>query len=380
MKEEIINNIENPDRLEQLYRLDPAGFSRSFTEAYDSIKLHPLAGFWQTRLKYELPGTVMDIPVSAENQPEAANKRFALVFTVIASLIAGTAARMPEILGFHNDTRMPADQYFLDNAAFFILPLLSIYYIIKNRLSTKTILIFSLVTAASIVFINLLPGDNKSDTHMLADMHLVLFMWVVLGVVFIGEDITSAEKQLQYIKRNGDVLILTAIILCGGMFLTGLTMGLFKVIQVRIEEFYFKYIPFYGGLAAPIVANYMIETSPTIINKVAPFISKIFTPLILIVMTCFLVALIFFAKDPFSSRDELIVFNVLLVLNLAIIVFSFSGQTAGVRSYYNKIILLLSFEAIIINCIAISAIIYRLAVFGVSPNRIVVLGANLLMS
>jgi hypothetical protein len=155
--------------------------------------------------------------------------------------------------------------------------------------------------------------------------------------------------------------------------------GLFSVIGIKIGEFYFKFIAIYGGLAAPIVANYMIESTPSIINKVAPFISKIFTPLILILMTCFLVALTFFAKDPFNSRQELIVFNALLIVNLAVIVFSFSGQTTGVKSYYNKIILLLSLEAIIINSVAVSAIIYRLFVLGISPNRIAVLGANILM-
>jgi hypothetical protein len=50
-----------------------------------------------------------------------------------------------------------------------------------------------------------------------------------------------------------------------------------------------------------------------------------------------------------------------------------------IKSYYNKFVLILSAEAIIINSIAVSAIVYRLFVFGISPNRISVLGGNILM-
>jgi hypothetical protein len=218
MKEQIINNIENASELERLYRLNPGEFSKDFNDAYDFIKEHPIAEFWLTRLKFDtITGQELQKDVSeSETQPETSNKRFAFVFTVIASLVAGTIAKMPDFLG------MGSDQYLMDNAAFFVLPLLSIFYIIKNRLSTKSIIIFSVIVIVSIIFINLLPGDNKSDTHMLSSMHLVLLMWVVLGVVFIGENIMSPEKQLQFIKRNGDVIILTSVILCGGVVLTGL--------------------------------------------------------------------------------------------------------------------------------------------------------------
>lgn len=374
MKEQIINNIENTAELERLYRSNSIEFSKSFKEAYDSIKNLPIADFWVTRLKFDLitepefeQTEIKEIP---ENTP---SKRFKFIYTIIASLIAGTLVKMPDIL------QTPDKNYIHNNIAFFLFPLLTIYYIIKNKLTVKSFITFGVITVVSVIFINLLPGSSKSDTRVLSEIHLTLFMWILLGIAFAGMDFRSSEKRLLYLKRNGDVIILTSVILCGGMLLTGLTLGLFSVIKVNIGDFYFKYIAIYGLLAAPIVANYMIESTPAIINKVAPFISKIFTPLILIAMTCFLAALTFFAKDPFNSRDELIVFNVLLIVNLSIIVFSFSGQTAGVKSYYNKIIILLSFEAIIINSVAISAIIYRLFLFGVSPNRIAVLGANILM-
>jgi hypothetical protein len=43
------------------------------------------------------------------------------------------------------------------------------------------------------------------------------------------------------------------------------------------------------------------------------------------------------------------------------------------------VLLTLSLFAININCIAASSIIYRIAAFGITPNRLAVLGANILM-
>jgi hypothetical protein len=225
---------------------------------------------------------------------------------------------------------------------------------------------------------NLVPWQVKSDTRLLSSLHMVFIMWALLGAAYMGFSFSARDKQMQFLRRNGDVIVLTGIIIICGMFLTALTAGLFQAIGIKLPEFVFENIAKYGVSASPIVANYMVESSPKIINKVTPFISKIFTPLILILMTVFIVALTFFSKDPFNNRQELIVFNVLLAVNMAVIVFSFSGNSPA-NSFQNKVLLFLSAEALIINLVALSAIVYRLFAFGITPNRLAVLGANVLM-
>ena len=65
---------------------------------------------------------------------------------------------------------------------------------------------------------------------------------------------------------------------------------------------------------------------------------------------------------------------------MAIILFSLTELTNNTSSKINLIILLgLAILTIIANGIALSAISFRLTEFGLSPNRLAVLGANLLM-
>jgi hypothetical protein len=372
MKEEIIKNSQDPLKMEELYRNDPSQFKSSFADAYSAIEDKAIAQFWNIRLNFESIAGTGALALSPEFAEEKENKNFSLIFTVIASLLAGTFVKIPEMLGY------TSEQHVVDNLAFFVLPLLCIYYMIKNKADIKNATVVSFFVLSGLLFMNLVPWQVKSDTRLLSSLHMVFIMWALLGAAYMGFSFSARDKQMQFLRRNGDVIVLTGIIIICGMFLTALTAGLFQAIGIKLPEFVFENIAKYGVSASPIVANYMVESSPKIINKVTPFISKIFTPLILILMTVFIVALTFFSKDPFNNRQELIVFNVLLAVNMAVIVFSFSGNSPA-NSFQNKVLLFLSAEALIINLVALSAIVYRLFAFGITPNRLAVLGANVLM-
>jgi hypothetical protein len=272
-----------------------------------------------------------------------------------------------------------AESFIIENIPFVLFPALTLFYLIKYKAESKKYLIIFSIVFISVLFMNLIPWQDSSNTKILSAIHFSFITWIMLGAAYVKFDLSPGKARMLFLKRNGDTFILTGVILCAGMLLIMLTVAMFKVIEIRIDKILEDYIVVYGLVSVPIIANYMIESSPKIINKVAPFISKIFTPLMLIVMTGFLTALIFFAKDPFNNREELIVFNILLIAIMGVIVFTFSGNSANYKSVYNKILLLLSFEALIINSIALSAIIYRLLSFGASPNKIAILGANVLL-
>ncbi len=372
MKEEIVSNIGNPEVLERLYRENSKEFKNEFLKLYPELKDKPIAQFWQIRLQGEIysEGKEED---SAHIRSITPAGNFNLMYTVIAALICGTILKIPQIFGLNEEN------FIANNIAFTVLPALALFYMLKYKAGRiKYIVIFSTVFAG-VLYMNLLPWQEGSHTRILSAIHFSFIMWIMLGAAYINFDLSSRKARMLFLKRNGDTFVLTGVVMCAGMLLIMLTAAMFKVIEIRIDKILENYVVIYGLVSAPLIANYMIESSPKIISKVAPFISKLFTPLMLIVMTGFLIALVFFAKDPFNNREELIVFNVMLGAIIAVVIFTFSGNSENYRSVYNKILLLLSLEAMIINSIALSAIVYRLFEFGVSPNRIAVLGANLLL-
>jgi hypothetical protein len=172
---------------------------------------------------------------------------------------------------------------------------------------------------------------------------------------------------------------MTGLFLIAGGLLTGITIGLFSAIHMNIEQFYMENIAIIGGVAAPIIAFYLIRLYPTITNKIAPVIAQVFSPLVLITLSIYLVSLIFSNSNVFQDRNLLLIFNVMLIAVMALIVFSVSELDKSKKKNINVLILfLLAFLAIIINSIAFIAIISR-ATEGLTPNRTVVLISNILI-
>lgn len=361
MKEEIINNLDNPRQLEKLYRDNKATFKREFNLIFTDIQESPTAQIWNERLNFENE----EISWGTSNE---------LTFVIVASLIAGLIAKIPEF------TAIKADFFYPRNMAFIIFPLLTAYFSWRLNIPPKKLLTISVAILVSVFYINILPDNSKSDTLILACIHLPLFLWAVLGFTFVGDNLKNYHKRLDFLRYNGDLVVMTTIILIAGILLTVVTLGLFNLIDVRMEEFYFQYIVVMGLAASPIVGTYLVQANPQLVNKVSPVIAKVFTPLVLLTLIIYLLAVIGTGKDPYNDRDFLLIFNMLLIGVMAIILFSIAETSKNSESKVGTWLLLgLAIVTVIVNGIALSAILYRISEWGITPNRLAVLGGNILI-
>ncbi len=360
MKEQIRDNLGNPKELERVYRSNKAMFKREFNLLYPEIQDHTTAQIWHERLNYE------------KDQITWGTSR-ELIFIIVAVLLAGFLVKIPHF------TNVDWDFYYSRNLSFFVLPFLMAYFAWKQHMDIKKLLPVIAAISVSIVVINSLPGP-PSDTLDLSTIHLPLFLWVVLGYTFVAGDTKNLQKRLDFLKFNGELVLMTTIILLAGLLLVLISWGLFSLIDVEIEDFILDYVVIWGLPASPIVAAFLVQSNPRLLNKVSPVIAKMFTPVVLVTLIAFLVAFVVTMQNPFSDRDVLVVFNLLLVCVMAIVLFSVAEKS---KHPYGKIgtylLLALTLATVIVNIIALSAIVYRLSEWGITPNRLAVLGSNLLM-
>jgi hypothetical protein len=361
MKADILSNIDNPHQLEKLYRQNKSGFRQQFSLLYPELRQNKIADFWNERLNYEADdlnwGTKKDI-----------------AFVIIAALLAGIIAKIPAFFNLN-------EEYFYQrNIGFIVLPLLTIYFAWKNGLKTNAIASLAAAMLVSLVYINFLPHPVKSDSFLLSCIHLPLMLWCLLGYAFIGGNFNNYEKRLGFLRYNGDLAVMTGLIVIAIIILSGITIGLFSLIDLNIEKFYFQNVVLYCVSAAPIVGNYLTQTNPQIVNKISPVIAKIFSPLVLITLVAYLTAIVISGKNPYNDREFLLLFNALLLGVMAIIFFSVAGSWGSAKnSVETVILLLLSVLTIVVNAIALSAIVFRISEWGFTPNRTAVLGGNLIM-
>jgi hypothetical protein len=364
--ERIKENIDNPAELEKLYRIDRKSFESAFENAWPELENTALAKFWKIRL-------------DADKTPEISEKRplSDIMILIATCLLTCFLIKIPAIINI----RLTEFSFYAKNAGIIVFLGLSIYTVWINRISGRKKLILSMVLfLIPLIYINLLPKDSCNASVTLAYIHLPILMWCIYGLVYIDFEFNDNAKRLEYIRYNGDLAVMLAVILIAGGILTGITIGLFSAIKIDIEILYRDYIVITGLVSAPIVATFILNNYTAFTNKIAPVIANIFSPIVLLTLIIYLPAIAISGKDPYKDRDFLLIFNILLLGVMAITVFSVSETSIIRRQRFNEIILfILSIVTLIIDLIALSAIVYRLGEFGVSPNRIAVMGSNILI-
>ena len=141
-----------------------------------------------------------------------------------------------------------------------------------------------------------------------------------------------------------------------------------------------NYVVVWGLVSSPIVATFLIDKVMENNFRIAALLAKVFAPIFLIMVIAYLTAMFIQQKSPYSDREFLIIFNILLLTVLAIAIFSISEYSKRQTSeLLNAINVALITVTLVIDIIALSAIVYRLSSFGITPNRIAVLGTNLII-
>jgi hypothetical protein len=123
-----------------------------------------------------------------------------------------------------------------------------------------------------------------------------------------------------------------------------------------------------------------VEAKQSVIENMAPVLTRLFTPLFEMVLLAFLGTLVWTGQAVDIERDVLIAFDLLLVLVLALLLYSISArdprQPPGV---FDAVQVLLVLSALLADAVALWAIGGRISEFGFSPNRVAALGMNLIL-
>jgi len=366
MNEEIKANLGNPEMLEKLYRDDRQAFKAAFDKIFPEIEGTETAKFWKARLYYDISPAGLKALVLPE-----------VLTVLVICIITGFLIKIPVLFNLSYSDEI----FYWKNAAIIVFFGLVLFTFWLNKVSEpRKLITTALIFLIAALYINLLPSDSPGASVKLAYIHLPFLMWFTYGIVFTGFEFRDLNRRIEFIRFNGDLVIVYALLAIAGGLLTAITIGLFSSIGLNIEKFYGEYIVMMGAAAAPVVAAFLIEKFPALVSKTASIIAAIFSPVVFITLIIFLITILVTGKDPYNDRDFLLIFNIMLLGVMGIIIFSISETSVIKNQKYNAIILFaLSVVTIIIDLIALSAIFYRLGEYGLTPNRLAVLVSNILV-
>lgn len=367
----ILANLNNPQNLEALYREDPEAFKAHLLEALETKKESALLQFWNVRLNYEPFVSEITLPVLRQTEKTIPEKK--LFFPMI--LLAVTGGLLGRILlhGVINNGIQPI------NLVFLVFLLLHVFFSIKNQPEKKRLLPLTLVFLLTGWYVNTLNVQH-GDTTILAYLHLPILWWILTGISFCGDFWRRHDNRLAYVRFSVEFVLLYGGFAFFGVIGTGLTLQLFSMLGMDISAFYFENVVVFGAVAFSVIASYLVLQWNNKAGKLLAQVAKILSPLILITLVVYSMAMIALGSTPFAERDFLLTFNGLLIFVLAVNLFLIlEGVWDGKKKFIEIMQAALIAVTLLLDLSALFAIALRLSAYGITANRLTVLGLNLVI-
>src|SRR5712664_371870 len=296
------------------------------------------------------------------------------------AVAAALAIKVPALFGhpLSPDAELPS--FYFRNASLFVLPLLTVYFIWKRGSGVARALWLALPFAAGAVFANIFPFHTNSDTERLTVLHLPIALWLVVGFAYVRIRWFADGRRMDFVRFSGELAIYYVLIALGGIVLIGFTMMMFKSIGMNAGWLVGGWLVPCGAAGAVIIGSWLVEAKQSIVENMAPVLTRLFTPLFTILLLAFLATMAWTGRPIDIQRNVLIAFDLLLVLVLGLVLYFASARDPQAPpDFFDALQLLLVVSALVVDVVALAAIAGRISEFGFTPNRVAALGENLIL-
>ena len=273
----------------------------------------------------------------------------------------------------------PTQPWFGRSVSLFVLPVLGAYFAYTRRIARARILTVAAITAAIGLIVNLYPFPSGSSTDALVALYLPILLWSLVGAVYVTS-LHAPDARMDFIRFTGEWAIYFLLIVLGGGLLLGLTTAILAPIMPGAIEGIITWVLPAGGAAAVIVAAWLVEAKKSIIENLAPVLTAIFTPLFAALLIVAAVGYLVLAPTDEFNRDLLIVFDVLLMVVVALVVYGISASDPQRgRTTMDVLRFVAVVAAIILDVLVLVLMFARVGELGFTPNRFAALGLNLVL-
>ncbi|HEY9308015.1 MAG TPA: permease prefix domain 1-containing protein [Microbacterium sp.] len=317
-------------------------------------------------------------------EPRAPRSGGGLPLAVGLAIGAALAIQIPALFGirFGEDT-----DFYARFAALLVLPFLATYFLVRRRASVATVAVVGVPFLFAAAVMAVYPFAPGGATLVLAATHVAVALWIVTGIAYVDGRVRSSRARMDFIRFTGEWVVYLALIGLGGGVLVALTMGVFSAIGLDAEWFVEQFMVPCGVAGAVVVAAWLVEAKQSVIENIAPVLTKLFTPLFTLLLLAFIVAGLLQGNlvdggetEAFGQRDLLILFDIVLVVVVGLLLYALSArEPLAPPSWFDRLQLLMVVAALVVDIMVLVAMIGRIAEWGASPNKLASLGLNVIL-
>lgn len=309
-----------------------------------------------------------------EDSPGTPAPRWRELAVVLALAVgAGVAVRVG-IAGFEDENA------FARNVGLLVAPFLIAYLGWKRQVGAGTVAAIAVPFVALAVALNVYPFTAGGSTEVLAAIHAPVVLWLLVGLAYVAGSWRSDGRRMDFVRFTGELAIYFTLLALGGGVLVGLTAAVLNLVGIDPEPVITGWVMPFAVPGALVVAAWLVEAKQDVVENIAPVLTRIFTPLTVVMLVAVLVALTVSGGLVEVDRDLLILMDAILVLVLALLLYSISARDPlAPPSFADWLQLVMVGVALAVDAVMLTAMLTRIAEFGTSPNKIAALGLNLLL-
>ncbi len=232
------------------------------------------------------------------------------------------------------------------------------------------------------------PFQEQYLTLMMA--HLPLLSWAAVGAILVFGRGDPANR-FAFLIKSLEVFILGGLFVIAGGLFTGITVGLFTALGVDFPPLVWRLFSAGGGGLIPVMAvatAYNPRVAPSEqefsegLSRTIAVLMRILLPLTLLVLVVYLAFIPFSFRAPFENRDVLIIYNGMLFAVVALLAgatpVTEAGASAQLGRWLRRGIVAVAALALLVSLYALSAIVYRTMLDRITPNRLAMVGWNVI--
>jgi hypothetical protein len=234
--------------------------------------------------------------------------------------------------------------------------------------------------AAAAVLANVFPFPSRSETEVLTVLHLPIALWLTVGFAYVGGRWFDNAGRMNFVRFSGELAIYYVLIALGGFVTTLFTFMMFRAIGMNPDWFVAGWLIPCGAVGAVLIGSWLVEAKQSVIENMAPVLTRLFTPLFTMLLLAFLATMAWTGSPINVKREVLIGFDLLLTVVVGLVLYAASARDQQAPpDFFDALQLALVVSALVVDGVALYAIAARISEFGFTPNRVAALGENMIL-
>ncbi len=329
---------------------------------------------------------------SGERADAATRRRpSALVLAILLGIGAAIALKLPSVLvtggaggltpgGPGGAGGSAATDFLVRNASVLVLPFLVAYFAIRRGLRAGAVAVIAGVFAMVAVVVNVYPFAANGVTETLAALHAPVALWLMVGVAYADGDWRSHRARMDFIRFTGEWAVYYVLIALGGGVLGAVAIAVFQAVGIDAAPIVGGWVLPCGAAGAVLIAAWLVEAKQSVVENIAPVLTKLFTPLFTLLLLALIVAGFLQRNVLDTQRDLLISFDVVLVVVVGLLLYAISARDPlAPPSWFERLQLLMIVSAMLVDALVLVAMLGRIGAYGFSANKVASLGLNVIL-